>query len=53
MKEADKLILRDLVEEFIAAHEKANSHYLFDTEIIKYFPEYKKKHVKEAIGDLR
>jgi hypothetical protein len=45
--------LRDEVEEFIAAHELSNPHYLFDEEIIKHFCMYKPKHVKKAIEEVR
>jgi hypothetical protein len=45
--------LQDEVEEFIAAHELKNHHYLSDKEIIAEFSMYKKKHVREAINNLR
>jgi hypothetical protein len=45
--------IRDEVEEFIAAHELKTHHYLSDTEIIAEFSIYKKKHVREAINNLR
>jgi hypothetical protein len=45
--------IQDEVEEFIAAHELKNHHYLSDKEIIAEFSRYKKKHVIEAINNLR
>jgi hypothetical protein len=45
--------IQDEVEEFIAAHDLKNHHYLSDTEIIAEFSMYKKKHVREAINNLR
>jgi hypothetical protein len=45
--------LQDEVEEFIAAHELKTHHYLSDKEIITEFSMYKKKHVREAINNLR
>ena len=45
--------LLDEVEEFIGEHAQSNPHYLFDEEIIKYFDRYKKKHVKQALEELR
>jgi hypothetical protein len=45
--------LQDEVEAFIAAHEMKNHHYIFNEEIIAEFSMYKKKHVKEAIKNLR
>jgi hypothetical protein len=44
---------QDEVEEFIAAHELKTHHYLSDKEIIAEFSLYKKKHVREAINNLR
>jgi hypothetical protein len=45
--------IQDEVEEFIAAHEMKTHHYLSDKEIVAEFSTYKKKHVKEAINNLR
>jgi hypothetical protein len=45
--------IQDEVEEFIAAHELKTHHYLSDKEIIAEFSIYKKKHVREAINNLR
>jgi hypothetical protein len=45
--------IQDEVEEFIAAHELKTHHYLSDEEIIAEFSGYRKKHVKEAIDNLR
>jgi hypothetical protein len=53
MKPEKFVKLLDEVEEFISDHEHSNPHYLFDEEIIKYFSQYKKKHVKLALEELR
>jgi polyribonucleotide nucleotidyltransferase len=45
--------IQDEVEEFIAAHDLKNHHYLSDKEIIAEFSMYRKKHVREAINNLR
>jgi DNA-binding FadR family transcriptional regulator len=45
--------VQDEVEEFIASHELKTHHYLPDKEIIAEFSMYKKKHVREAISNLR
>jgi len=45
--------LIDEVEEFIAGYELSNPHYLFDEEVIKHFSEYKKKHVRRALEEVR
>ena len=45
--------LLDEVEEFIGEHERSNPHYLFDEDIITMFSQYKKKHIKRAIEELR
>jgi phage shock protein A len=45
--------LKDEIEEFIAAHELSNPHFLRDEEIIKYFSASKEKHVKKALKELR
>ena len=53
MKEDKFKELLDEIEEFIGAHNLSNPHYLFDEDIIKAFPHYKKKHVKRALEELR
>jgi hypothetical protein len=45
--------IQDEVEEFIAAHELKTHRYLEGKEIIAEFSMYKKKHVREAINNLR
>jgi hypothetical protein len=45
--------IQDEVEDFIAAHELKTHHYLSDKEIIAEFSMYRKKHVREAINNLR
>jgi hypothetical protein len=45
--------LVDEIEEFIGLHERSNPHYLFDETIIEVFAQYKKKHIKRAITELR
>jgi translation elongation factor EF-Ts len=45
--------IQDEVEEFIAVRELKTHHYLSDKEIIAEFSMYKKKHVREAINNLR
>jgi hypothetical protein len=45
--------IQDEVEDFIATHELKTHHYLSDKEIITEFSIYKKKHVREAINNLR
>ena len=45
--------LLDEVEEYIGEHERSNRHYLFDEDIITAFSQYKKKHIKRAIEELR
>jgi hypothetical protein len=54
LNKAEKLQkIQDEVEEFIAAHEMKTHHYLYNEEIITEFSRYKKKHVKEAMNNLR
>jgi len=53
MKDEKFAKLLDEVEEFIGEHQRSNPHYLFDEDIIKAFPQYKKKHVKRALEELR
>jgi hypothetical protein len=45
--------IQDEVEEFIAAHELKNHHYLSDKEIMAEFGMYKRKHIKEVLDNLR
>ena len=45
--------LLDEVEEFIGEHKRSNPHYLFDEDIMTMFSQYKKKHIKRAIEELR
>jgi hypothetical protein len=52
LEKFNKLV--DEVEEFIAEHALRNPHYLFDEDIIKEFSaQYKKKHIKLAIAEVR
>lgn len=53
MKEEKFQELRDEIEEFIGDHQQRNPHYLWDEDIIKAFPHYKKKHIKRALEELR
>lgn len=41
------------VEEFIAAHELSNHHFLRDEDIVEHFHQYDPKLVMEAIKNLR
>lgn len=46
--------LTNEIEEFIAAHDLSNPHYLRDEQIIKEFAEqYKAKRIKQALKELR
>jgi hypothetical protein len=53
MNEKKFRYLVDEIEEFIGEHERSNSHYLSDETIIEVFAQYKKKHIKQAIKELR
>jgi hypothetical protein len=53
MKEENFAKLLAEVEEFIGDHERGNLHYLSDEEIVKHFSQYKKKHIKRALEELR
>lgn len=46
----DKLI--EDIEEFIGDHNRTNPHHLFKEDIIKAFPQYKKKHIKQALEEI-
>ena len=41
------------ISEFLGEHELRNRHYLFDEDIIRIFSQYKKKHVKRALEEVR
>lgn len=53
MKEDKFQELIDEIEEFIGEHNLSNPHYLFDEDIIKAFPHYKKKHILRALEEVR
>jgi hypothetical protein len=41
------------ISEFLGDHALRSHHYLFDEDIIKIFSQYKKKHVKRALEEVR
>jgi len=41
------------IAEYIAEHEMKSLHYLQDEDVIKAFPQYKKKHIKKALEVIR
>jgi hypothetical protein len=53
MKEEKFQKIVEEISEFLGDHALRNHHYLFDEDIIKIFSQYKKKHVKRALEEVR
>jgi hypothetical protein len=53
MKEEKFQKIVEEISEFLGDHALRSHHYLFDEDIIRIFAHYKKKHVKQALKEVR